>query len=243
LERRDLFSISPNNEAAFDEDAHADLLSHGGGCSCPVCAGTVANSPELWAPFQVANSPKHSLSALPQLHSLPGAQYTLFLDFNGSVTTGWASQPVTTPVYDFDGDRTTFSTAELNAIFEIWARVAEDYAPFNINVTTVDPGHLTNGQVAKVAIGGNYTDWFGSPAAWPTWAGFTMPLRTWALCFRTRWPGAFRATWPKPLRTKRATCWDCGTKARTTPTVKRRRSTTRATANGRRSWAWAIAPR
>ena len=171
LERRDLFSISPNDASSFSEDAHEDLLSHGGGCDCPVCAGTVANTPELWAPFQVANSPKHSLTSLPQLSSLPGSQYTLFLDFNGSVTTGWSSQPVTTPVYDFDGDRNTFSTAELNAIFEIWSRVAEDYAPFNINVTTVDPGNLSNNQVAKVAIGGNYTDWFGSPAGGVAYVG------------------------------------------------------------------------
>ena len=38
-------------------------------------------------------------------------------------------------------DRRTPSRAtERAAIFEIWQRVTEDYAPFDVNVTTVDPG-------------------------------------------------------------------------------------------------------
>ena len=33
-----------------------------------------------------------------------------------------------------------FSAAELDVVQEVWARVAEDYAPFSIDVTTEDPG-------------------------------------------------------------------------------------------------------
>ena len=36
--------------------------------------------------------------------------------------------------------RSSFSNAELDVVQEVWARVAEDYAPFNIDVTTQDPG-------------------------------------------------------------------------------------------------------
>ena len=43
------------------------------------------------------------------------------------------------PAYSKDGDP-AFSAAELDAVQEVWARVAEDYAPFNIDVTTEDPG-------------------------------------------------------------------------------------------------------
>ena len=35
-----------------------------------------------------------------------------------------------------DTDRTTFSVSEQNEIRRMWERIAEDYAPFNVNVTT-----------------------------------------------------------------------------------------------------------
>ena len=66
-----------------------------------------------------------------------------------------------TRVYDTDGNATSFSAAEISSISEIWARVAEDFAPFNINVTTVEPPSFANGAAVRVAIGGNYSDWFG----------------------------------------------------------------------------------
>ena len=42
-------------------------------------------------------------------------------------------------VFSLDSDLTTFSSTELATINTIWAQVAEDYAPFNIDVTTVMP--------------------------------------------------------------------------------------------------------
>ena len=41
--------------------------------------------------------------------------------------------------YTRDGSA-AFSDAELDVVQEVWARVAEDYATFNIDVTTEDPG-------------------------------------------------------------------------------------------------------
>ena len=76
--------------------------------------------------------------AVPQLASRPGAAASLYLDFDGNVERQWGNHAnVVTPAYDSDNNPAAFGEAELAAIREIWARVAEDYAPFNINVTTV----------------------------------------------------------------------------------------------------------
>src|SRR6266487_5596273 len=81
------------------------------------------------------------------LHSRPGATKVIYLDFDGHVTTGtpwntWDTQLpniVSTP-FDLDGFPLTFSPTELEYIQHIWQRVAEDYSPFDIDVTTQDPG-------------------------------------------------------------------------------------------------------
>jgi hypothetical protein len=81
---------------------------------------------------------------VPAYSSRPGAAYTHYLNFGGFAFNGlWGGQasqnPGTTPAYTVDGDATTFNATELANIKNIWSRVAEKYAPFNINVTTVDP--------------------------------------------------------------------------------------------------------
>ncbi|MEE4313602.1 MAG: hypothetical protein V2J11_03855, partial [Desulfofustis sp.] len=83
-----------------------------------------------------------------QLHSLPGATKTIYLDFDGHTTTGtyWNSQinggdDIVSAPYDInDGSGASFSTAELDRIQYIWQRVAEDYSIYQIDVTTEDPG-------------------------------------------------------------------------------------------------------
>lgn len=104
------------------------------------------------------------LSSIPALNSNPGAGATLYLDFNGDGAQTWGSYNVpVTAAYDSDGDTSSFSATELANIQQIWSRVAEAYSPFNINVTTVDPGALVNGQSAKVVIGGAGA-WLGASA-------------------------------------------------------------------------------
>lgn len=104
----------------------------------------------------------YPLSSVPLLNSDPGAKAEIYLDFQGtSKITTWGSYSVpATPAYDTDGDPTTFSDAELANIQQIWARVAEKFSPFNINVTTVDPGTLTPGVDMRAVIGGAGT-WTG----------------------------------------------------------------------------------
>ncbi len=76
------------------------------------------------------------------LHSRPGAQRTIYLNFKGATLTGTAwnttagVSSITAVPFDLDGIPGTFSTAELQRIQYIWQRVAEDYAPFDVDVTT-----------------------------------------------------------------------------------------------------------
>lgn len=82
-----------------------------------------------------------------ELNSRPSAKRVLFLDFDGHLVsgTGWNSSYnggadfYATP-YDRNGNTATWSDSELREIISIWQRVAEDYAPFDVNITTKDPG-------------------------------------------------------------------------------------------------------
>ena len=86
----------------------------------------------------------HPLGALPALNSLPGAPATLYLNFTGSRLDEDFVAPQLGSVnlrnyhqaFDLDFDPTRFSDAEADAIYRIWRYVADDYAPFNVNVTT-----------------------------------------------------------------------------------------------------------
>ncbi len=85
------------------------------------------------------------LAAAPAFESLPGADHTILLDFDGHVVenTNWNSYynqaTLTANPYDIDGNPSTFNATELSRIEEAFNRVAEDFRPFNVNVTTVEP--------------------------------------------------------------------------------------------------------
>lgn len=81
-----------------------------------------------------------------KLHSLASSSRKIYLDFNGytlPTNSAWVTGAGVTsgPVsgYSLDGSA-GFSTAEQTQIQEIWRIVAEKYAPFNVDVTTQDPG-------------------------------------------------------------------------------------------------------
>ncbi len=79
------------------------------------------------------------------LHSRPGSNRVAYLDFTGHTVTGTAWNDATTGAtftaapYDTDGSPSTFSTAEMDVIQSVWQRIAEDFAPFAIDVTTQEP--------------------------------------------------------------------------------------------------------
>ncbi|WP_428388974.1 hypothetical protein [Mucisphaera sp.] len=115
------------------------------------------------------------LDEVPVLSSLPSSNMTIYLDFNGHTTSGteWNSSfnggsAFTTPAYSVDDDVTTFSELELDRIRDIWARVAEDFSPFDVNVTTAPPalddlrlsGAGDQAWGVRVVIGGDSHDWY-----------------------------------------------------------------------------------
>ena len=98
----------------------------------------------------------YPLTSIPALNSLPGAKAALYLDFVGDHVSSWGSYSnITIPAFDQDGDPTTFSDGELTTITRIWEQVAEDFAPFNLNVTTVPPPSFANGVAERIDIGGD----------------------------------------------------------------------------------------
>jgi len=100
-------------------------------------------------------------STVPVLSSLPGAQAAIYLDFDGHFEANWGSYgAITSPAYSTDSDLNNFSSTELANIEQIWRHVAEDFAPFNINVTTVEPPSFANGVALRVVIGGD-SAWTG----------------------------------------------------------------------------------
>ena len=97
-------------------------------------------------------------------NSLSSGTTQLYLSFSGSVISDPAilanridggTGNVIIPAYDSDGDLTTFSVLEVAEIDEIWARVAEDFRPFNVNVTTVAPPSLNGTAALQINIGGD----------------------------------------------------------------------------------------
>ena len=119
-----------------------------------------------------------------QLHSLPGAAKVIYLDFDGHTTSGtpWnqnftgGADIVSTP-YDTGGASGTLSNAELDNIQYIWQRVAEEFLPLGVDVTTQDPGvealrNMGGGDAAwgvRVVI--SPTNWYSTNAGGVAYIG------------------------------------------------------------------------
>ncbi len=106
----------------------------------------VEPTPTASAKTGTSDAAAYPLNQTFSLHSDPGATKTIYLDFNGQRVAGsiW-NRNSSLPdgfygAWTIDGDASTFNEAERTAIQSIWQRVAEDYAPFDIDVTTEDPG-------------------------------------------------------------------------------------------------------
>lgn len=107
---------------------------------------------------------------VPIYHSNPSASVKVYLDFDGDHTPTWGIYfPGTTPAYSIDDDLDNFSAEELTRMHEIWMRISEAYSPFNIDVTTENPGALNDQQALRIVIGGEGKDstggyWVGQKA-------------------------------------------------------------------------------
>ena len=102
------------------------------------------------APSESVNDGDGAPYALPdtfKLHSCPTATKVIYLDFDGHTAQGQGWKEVSRQdssfvmcPFSFDGDSATFSDDELERIQRIWERVCEDFRPFDVDVTTEDPG-------------------------------------------------------------------------------------------------------
>ena len=131
LERRDLFCGDFSQESSASSLlAHADTDT--------TLADEVANG----IPTQPADSVGilsgmiSSFSTLangiPILHSRPSAPTAIYLDFDGDATASMLP-------YNEDSDSTTFNSSEQATIVEAWRETSLYFAPFDIDVTTIQP--------------------------------------------------------------------------------------------------------
>ncbi|ATC64183.1 hypothetical protein CMV30_09570 [Nibricoccus aquaticus] len=118
--------------------------------SCPAPSAAALESLDNASTPPVTTAAAVPIASVPVYHSRPGATRVIYLDFNGHIVTGtqWNTGTDSSPSYDclpydIDGDITTFSDDEQTRIQRIWARVAEDYAPFEVDVTTEQPALFT----------------------------------------------------------------------------------------------------
>lgn len=139
-------------------------------CSCYCCQFAELALADLPEEPAVASA-QASGGAIPALSSNPNATAKIYLDFNGHVTsdTWWNSkynddQDIVTAAYSTDSDKNSFSGSEIAAIEKIWQRVAEDYAPFNVDITTVNPSNFSAREGLRVVVGGSSKDWMGGSA-------------------------------------------------------------------------------
>ena len=101
--------------------------------------GDVAGSSE---PSPSASAP---LAETFTLHSRPDASRTIRLDVDGATVTGtaWNDQDGIGPwhaAWDPSRDGAAFNNAELTRVQTVWRMVSEDFAAFDVDVTTEDPG-------------------------------------------------------------------------------------------------------
>ncbi len=102
-----------------------------------------------------------------RFHSRPGSSKVVFLDFGGEAVTNTAWNNslgralIPAVAFSTDSDFATFSVTEQAAIRAIWQRVAEDFAPFDADVTT-EPPDTMHSRVAHALITRN-TDANGAP--------------------------------------------------------------------------------
>ncbi|RPH96961.1 MAG: hypothetical protein EHM68_09970, partial [Lysobacterales bacterium] len=122
----------------------------------------------------VEAAPQTTLDDAFTLHSKPGAPNVVYIDFDGHVIIGtaWNAGAAATYYarpYDLDGNPSTFNATERTRIVDIWHRVAEDLAPYNIDVTTEAPASF--GRYTGRILVTHHQDQTGAAMPHPTAGG------------------------------------------------------------------------
>ncbi len=102
--------------------------------------GTLSYTDRFDAPDGHASdaAPAADVPGDPAGGSKPDAPFTVYLDFDGATiqNTEW-NRSYQTDVFELSANA---AASDTDYVYQVWARVAEDYAPFDVNVTTTDPG-------------------------------------------------------------------------------------------------------
>lgn len=158
----DVLAVPASTGRTTTRSAFFDAASRRSGIPAGELRAEAASDRTLWfdtcgaplyvepaAPTAPARSAASSgVAALPLdqaflLESKPDAPRTLYLDFTGGAVTGtaWNAEygALDVAAFSTDADRSTFSDADRLQIERTWQVVAEDFAPFDVNVTTRPP--------------------------------------------------------------------------------------------------------
>ncbi|MBR7800359.1 PKD domain-containing protein [Undibacterium fentianense] len=137
-------------------DRQGRLLHIDDGVNEKTLSGSVFRASEgsTFAPTAslTGDSVSNAIYALDQtfkLHSKSNSTRILYLNFKGLGAK---------PPFDLDKNTGTFSNAEMTMIQKIWARVKEDYSPFDVDVTTELPANLTGKIGASILITNQVSD-------------------------------------------------------------------------------------
>jgi PKD repeat protein len=136
-------AMTPETAVAFraacdhDHDLHFDAK----GKPVYACAMQIQVGPDT---TRFTSTPSYPLADTFLLHSRPTATRKIYLDFNGHDTIGtqWnngRNATLTTPPFSRDASP-DFNDAEKAIVQESFRRIAEHFAPWNVDVTTEDPG-------------------------------------------------------------------------------------------------------
>lgn len=133
--RHDTRQSSKSRDVFYSNKAHA-------ASAVASCGSHISRAPYATRHARFENlEPRLNLTSIPALSSWPSANHTIYLDFDGHVTEDTCfnnGQSFYSPAYSEDSSVSEFS-AEIATISEAFDRVAEDFAPFDVNVTTVEP--------------------------------------------------------------------------------------------------------
>ncbi len=121
------------------------------------------------SPGSLPAAPALTVTQLQTLQSKPGASKIIYINYWGGVISGksWndeyaSGEDIIYTPFSFDGDSSQFTQAEYDLMWLGWREVAEDYAPFEVNVTT-DPNiyNATSVSNRTMLIVTTTRDWFG----------------------------------------------------------------------------------
>jgi hypothetical protein len=140
-----LFQVDPIVEGSRpDGDRVDDLPSASGIATVDAAAINVTDINVTDIDVTDIGVPVAARSRELDLHSRRGAAHVVYLDFTGhtieNTAWNWSAGPkLEAPEFDLDGNP-GFSDLELKVISDAWQHVAEDFAPFDVDITTKDPG-------------------------------------------------------------------------------------------------------